>query len=157
MVLQYEKLTSRVIAAAIEVHRRLDPGFIESIYEHALAVELHKRGLKVEEQVEVPIEYEGVEVGRHRLDLLVEGTIVVELKAIKNLDNIHFAIVKSYLRAIGKEHGLLLNFAKPRKLEFFLGSWLPHSFKGLRVTWVTQGWIYPYTITNYPHQAAKDL
>ena len=113
MVLQYEKLTSRVVAAAIEVHRRLDPGFIESIYEHALVVELHKRGLKVEEQVEVPIEYEGVEVGRHRLDLLVEGTIVVELKAIKNLDNIHFAIVKSYLRAVGKEHGLLLNFAKP--------------------------------------------
>ncbi len=115
MVLQYEELTSRVIAAAIEVHRCLGPGFIESIYEHALVVELHKRGLKVEEQVEVPIEieYEGVEVGRHRLDLLVEGTIVVELKAIKNLDNIHFAIVKSYLRAVGKEHGLLLNFAKP--------------------------------------------
>ena len=113
MVLQYEELTSRVIAAAIEVHRRLGPGFIESIYEHALVVELHKRGLKVEEQVEVPIEYEGVEVGRHRLDLLVEGTIVVELKAIKNLDNVHFAIVKSYLRAVGKEHGLLLNFAKP--------------------------------------------
>lgn len=113
MVLQYEELTSRVIAAAIEVHRRLGPGFIESIYEHALVVELHKRGLKVEEQVEVPIEYEGVEVGRHRLDLLVEGTIVVELKAIKNLDNIHFAIVKSYLRAVGKKHGLLLNFAKP--------------------------------------------
>lgn len=113
MVLQYEELASRVIAAAIEVHRRLGPGFIESIYEHALVVELHKRGLKVEEQVEVPIEYEGVEVGRHRLDLLVEGTIVVELKAIKNLDNIHFAIVKSYLRAVGKEHGLLLNFAKP--------------------------------------------
>jgi len=113
MVLQYEELTSRVIAAAIEVHRRLGPGFIESIYEHALIVELHKRGLKVEEQVEVPIEYEGVEVGRHRLDLLVEGTIVVELKAIKNLDNVHFAIVKSYLRAVGKEHGLLLNFAKP--------------------------------------------
>ena len=113
MALEYEELTSRVIAAAIEVHRRLGPGFIESIYEHALVVELHKRGLKVEEQVEVPIEYEGVEVGRHRLDLLVEGTIVVELKAIKNLDNIHFAIVKSYLRAVGKEHGLLLNFAKP--------------------------------------------
>ena len=112
MALEYKELTSRIIAAAIEVHRLLGPGFIESIYEHALVVELHKRGLKVEEQIEIPIEYEGVEVGRHRLDLLVEGTIVVELKAIKNLDNIHFAIVKSYLRAIGKEHGLLLNFAK---------------------------------------------
>jgi GxxExxY protein len=113
MVLQYAELTARIIAAAIEVHRQLGPGFIESIYEHALVVELHKRGLKVEEQVKVLIEYEGVEVGRHQLDLLVEGTIVVELKAIKNLDNIHFAIVKSYLRAVGKEHGLLLNFAKP--------------------------------------------
>ena len=71
------------------------------------------RGLKVEQQVEVPVEYEGVEVGRHRLDLLVEETIVVELKAIKNLEAVHFAIVKSYLRAVGKEHGLLLNFAKP--------------------------------------------
>jgi GxxExxY protein len=113
MALEYEELTSRIIAAAIEVHRRLGPGFIESIYEHALVVELYKRKLKVEEQIEVPIEYEGVEVGRHRLDLLVEGTIVVELKAIKNLDDVHFAIVKSYLRAVGKEHGLLLNFAKP--------------------------------------------
>ena len=73
---------------------------------------MQKRGLKVEQQVEVAIEYDGVEVGRHRLDLLVEDTIVVELKAIKNLEDIHFAIVKSYLRSVGKEHGLLLNFAK---------------------------------------------
>ena len=113
MTLEHGGLTSKVIAAAIEVHRRLGPGFLESIYENALVVELRNRGLKVEQQVEVPVEYEGVEVGRHRLDLLIEGTIVVELKAIKNLDNVHFAIVKSYLRAIGKEHGLLLNFAKP--------------------------------------------
>jgi len=113
MTLEHGELTSRVIAAAIEVHRQLGPGFIESIYEHALVVELRKRGLKVEQQVEVPVEYEGVEVGRHRLDLLVAEMIVVELKAIKNLENVHFAIVKSYLRAIGREHGLLLNFAKP--------------------------------------------
>ena len=113
MRLEHEELTSKVIAAAIEVHRRLGPGFIESIYENALVVELRNRGLRVEQQVEVPVEYEGVEVGRHRLDLFVEGTIVVELKAIKNLENVHFAIAKSYLRAVGKEHGLLLNFAKP--------------------------------------------
>jgi len=113
MRLEYGELTSRVIAAAIEVHRRLGPGFLESIYENALVVELRKQGLKAEQQVEVTIEYDGVEVGQHRLDLLVEGTIVVELKAIKNLENVHFAIVRSYLRAIGKEHGLLLNFTKP--------------------------------------------
>ncbi len=73
---------------------------------------MRKRGLKVEPQVEIAIIYDGLEVGKHRLDLLVEDTIVVELKAIKNLEDIHFAIVKSYLKATGKEHGLLLNFAK---------------------------------------------
>lgn len=81
-------------------------------YENALVIELRKRGLKVEQQVEVAIIYDEVEVGKHRLDLLVEDTIVVELKAIKDLEDIHFAIVKSYLKATGKEHGLLLNFAK---------------------------------------------
>ena len=112
MKLEHEDLTEKIIKAAIDVHRRLGPGFLEAIYENALIIELQKRGLKVEQQVEVAIEYDGVEVGRHRLDLLVEDTIVVELKAIKNLEDIHFAIVKSYLRSVGKEHGLLLNFAK---------------------------------------------
>jgi len=112
VTLAHAELTSKIIGAAIDVHRYLGPGFIESIYEHALAIELRRRGLKVEEQVEVPVTYRGIEVGLHRLDLLVEGTIVVELKAVKNLENVHFAVVKSYLRATGKEHGLLLNFAK---------------------------------------------
>ena len=112
MKLEHEDLTEKIIKAAIDVHRRLGPGFLEAIYENALIIELQKRGLKVEQQVEVAIEYDGVEVGRHRLDLLVEDTIVVELKAIKNLEDIHFAIVKSYLRSVGKEHGLLLNFTK---------------------------------------------
>jgi len=113
MALEHRGLTSKIIAAAIEVHYRLGPGFIESIYESALVLELRKQGLEVEQQVDVPVEYDGVVVGRHRLDLLVEGTIVVELKAIQNLENVHFAVVKSYLRAIGKERGMLLNFAKP--------------------------------------------
>jgi len=113
MTLEYGELTSKVIAAAIKVHRRLGPGFLESIYENALVVELRKRGLNVEQQVDVTITYDGIEVGQHRLDLLVERIIVVELKAIKNLENIHFAIVKSYLKATGNEHGLLVNFAKP--------------------------------------------
>ena len=113
MTLKHKGLTSKIIAAAIEVHRRLGPGFIESIYENALVLELRKRGLEVEQQVDVLVEYDGVEVGRHRLDLLVEKMLVVELKAIQNLENVHFAVVKSYLRAIGKKHGMLLNFAKP--------------------------------------------
>jgi GxxExxY protein len=58
------------------------------------------------------MKYDGVEVGRHRLDLIVADTIVVELKAVKNIEDIHFAIVKSYLKALGKEHGLIINFSK---------------------------------------------
>ena len=115
-MLAHEELTGEIIGAAIEVHRSLGPGFVESIYENALAIELRKRGLPFERQTEISVVYDGEEVGKHRLDMLVGGRIVVELKAIKALQDIHFAIVRSYLRAVGCEHGLLLNFAKV-KLE----------------------------------------
>jgi GxxExxY protein len=111
VALEHGQLTERIIGAAIEVHRRLGPGFLESVYENALLIELRKRGLRTEQQVEVVIQYDGNEVGRHRLDLFVEDTIVVELKAIKAFEDIHFAIVRPYLRAVGREHGLLINFA----------------------------------------------
>jgi GxxExxY protein len=113
MALEFEDLTERIIGAAIEVHRRLGPGFLESIYEKALLIELRKRGVSVVSQLEISVLYEGAEVGLHRLDLVVEDAVVVELKAIKNLEDVHFAIVRSYLRAAGKKHALLLNFAKP--------------------------------------------
>jgi GxxExxY protein len=112
MALEHEALTERIIGAAIEVHRRLGPGFLESVYEKALIIELKKRGLSVQYQVDVVISYDGQDVGRHRLDLLVEDTIVVDNKAIKNLEDIHFAIVRSHQKAVGRQHGLLLNFAK---------------------------------------------
>ena len=112
MALEYEALTEKIIGAAIEVHRRLGPGFLESVYEKALIIEFRKRGLAVQDQMEILIRYDGEEVGRHRLDFFVEETIVVELKAIKNLEDIHFAVVRSYLRAVNRKHGLLLNFAK---------------------------------------------
>ena len=113
MALESEELTGKIIGAAIEVHRQLGPGFIESIYENALVYELRKRGLKVEQQLETPVFYDGdVEVGKHRLDLLVEGEIVIDLKAVSELHDVHFAIVKSQLRAVKRKHGLLLNFAK---------------------------------------------
>jgi GxxExxY protein len=113
MSLEHEELTEKIIGAAIEVHRRLGPGFLESIYEKALIIELRKRGLAVESQQELIVEYDGIEVGQHQLDLFVENTIIVELKAIKNIEDVHFAIVRSYLRAAGRKHGLILNFAKP--------------------------------------------
>jgi GxxExxY protein len=111
--LEHEKLTEQIIGCAIEVHKRLGPGFLESIYENAFVIELGKRNLQVERQREVIVKYDGFEVGKHRLDLIVGDTIVVELKATKNIQDIHFAIVKYYLKALGKEHGLLINFSKP--------------------------------------------
>ena len=91
----------------------MGPGFLESIYENAFILELEKQNLHVDWQQEVIVKYDGIEVGRHRLDLIVNDTIVVELKAVKNVEDVHFAIVKSYLKALGKEHGLIINFSKP--------------------------------------------
>ena len=109
--LAHEELTGRIIVCALEVHKALGPGFLESIYEAAMLVELKRAGLKVESQKRLPILYREILVGEHRLDLLVEDKIVVELKAISELEDIHFAIVRSYLKAVGLEHGLLFNFA----------------------------------------------
>lgn len=112
MKLEYEDLTRKIIASAIEVQKQLGPGFLESIYENAMLLQLRKAGFTVDHQLDPPVYFDGVEVGRHRLDLLVENTIVVELKAIKNVEDIHLAVVRSYLKAARKQHGLLINFAK---------------------------------------------
>jgi GxxExxY protein len=111
MKLELEALTERVIGAAIAVHRELGPGFLESIYENALRIQLTEIGIEAEFQKEIPIHYHGVLVGTHRLDALAAGELVVELKAIKALEDIHFAQVRSYLRASRLKHGLLFNFA----------------------------------------------
>jgi GxxExxY protein len=104
-------LTKQIISAAITVHRELGPGFIESIYEEALCVELDYLGIQYERQKTVNIFYREKSIGEHRIDLLVEGTVVVELKAIKKLEDIHFSIVRSYMKAIKVETGLIFNFA----------------------------------------------
>ena len=110
---QFEELSSRIIGAAIEVHRELGPGFLEAIYEEALKVELSEQSMRYDSQKEIKIEYLGVEIGVHRFDLLIEKKIIVELKAVKELTDIHFAQLRSYLKAAGLKVGLLLNFAKP--------------------------------------------
>ena len=104
-------ITNQVIGAAIQVHKALGPGFLEAIYEEALAVEFSHLGLHCERQKTVPIEYRGKLIGEHRLDFLVEGKVIVELKAIQAVEDIHFAIVRSYLKATGLQSALLLNFA----------------------------------------------
>lgn len=110
---EFEVLSGKVIEAAIDVHRQLGPGFLESIYENAMKVALRKRGILFEFQKEVFVFYDGQEVGVHRLDLIVQGEIVVELKAIRALEDVHFAQVRSYLKATGLHVGLLLNFNAP--------------------------------------------
>lgn len=110
---EFEVLSGQILEAAIHVHRQLGPGFLESIYENAMKVALRKREILFEVQKDVPVFYEGEEVGLHRLDLLVCGQIIVELKAIKALEDIHFAQVRSYLKATGVHVGLLLNFNAP--------------------------------------------
>jgi GxxExxY protein len=112
----FEDLSRKIIGAAIEVHAALGPGFLETIYEEAFKLELTEHSLNYECQKEIKIEYLGVQIGTHRLDLVVEDSMVVELKAVKELNEIHFAQLLSYLKATGLKVGLLLNFAKP-KLE----------------------------------------
>jgi len=107
---RFDERSGDVIAAAIEVHKRLGPGFLESVYEQALKKELVTRQISHEAQKPVQIWYDGEVVGNHVLDLMVEGYIVVELKAVKALEDIHFAQLRSYLRATGAKVGLLLNF-----------------------------------------------
>jgi len=106
-------LSDRIIGAAIEVHRRLGPGFLESIYENALAIELTKRGIKFERQKTLRLTYDGQPIGEHRLDMLAEAAMVIELKTVKAFEDIHFATTRSYLHALSLEHGLLFNFNAP--------------------------------------------
>jgi GxxExxY protein len=109
--LRSKEITARIIAAAIRVHRALGPGFLESVYEEALAVEFALCGIQFVRQKPIILFYKDHQIGEHRLDFLVEEKIVVELKAISALDDIHFAIGRSYLKATNLEDGLLLNFA----------------------------------------------
>jgi GxxExxY protein len=103
-------LARRVIGAAIEVHRVLGPGYLESVYEGALAVELEHLGIECERQATISVLYRGKPVGVARLDLLVAGRLVIELKAVDAILPIHQAQLVSYLRATGNPLGLLINF-----------------------------------------------
>ena len=104
---------SKVIDAAVEVHKILGPGFLESVYERALCVELGLRNVRYRRQVPVAVGYKGHHVGESCLDLLVADRLVVELKAIEALAPIHWVQVRSYLKATGCVLGLLINFNVP--------------------------------------------
>jgi len=109
--LRNSEITNSIIAAAIRVHRALGPGFLESVYEEALTVEFALCGLRFVRQKPAPLFYKDHQVGEHRPDFVIDERIVVELKAVSTLEDIHFAIGRSYLKATNLEDGLLLNFA----------------------------------------------
>jgi GxxExxY protein len=114
MEIHNKALTDRIIAGAIRVHKELGPGFLESMYEEALAIELAAAGIIFERQKLLPVFYREHLIGEHRLDFLVEQKVILELKAISGLEDIHFAIVRSYLKAANLDDALLLNFASTR-------------------------------------------
>jgi GxxExxY protein len=108
----FEPLSDKVLGAAIEVHKRLGPGFREDLYANALCIELEKRRLRYGREVQVAVHYDGVAVGDHELDLVVEDAIIVELKAVSMLLQVHQAQLMAYLRATNLRVGLLLNFGE---------------------------------------------
>jgi GxxExxY protein len=110
------ELTEKVIRCASTVSTMLGCGFLEKVYENALAHELRKAGVQVQQQHGITVYYDGVAVGEYAADLLVEGVLLVELKAAKELDDIHLAQCLNYLRATKLRLCLLMNFGKP-KLE----------------------------------------
>lgn len=109
--MQYEDLTSIIIGCAIEVHKELGPGLLESAYEECLAYELVKRGLKVERQKPVPVVYKEIKLEcGYRIDILVEDKVVLELKTVDEFNPVHEAQILTYLKFSEKKVGLLINF-----------------------------------------------
>jgi GxxExxY protein len=107
-----DDLIYRVIGCMIEVHKELGPGFLESAYRRAIAIELEEQGIPFESEKKIQLRYKDKRIGIHRLDLLVAGELVVELKTVETLHKKHYAQVRSYLKAIQKSVGLLVNFAE---------------------------------------------
>lgn len=114
---KYSELTGKIIGCAMKVHSTLGNGFQEVIYQRCLAIEMEKQGLGYARELEMTIHYEGIDVGTRRVDFLVEDKIMVELKALTKLEDVHLAQALNYLEAYKLETGLLINFGS-KSLEF---------------------------------------
>src|SRR5262245_47556003 len=108
-----DQLTAKIIECVIQVHQTLGPGFSERVYRNSLVIEMASRRIPVDSETEIAIHYEGHFVGKHRLDLLVDSQIVMELKTVESLTKAHYAQLRSCLKASGKRVGLLVNFSTP--------------------------------------------
>ena len=107
---QDDPLTRRIIACAIEVHKKLGPGLLEKLYKEAMMIELELNGLKVQKNVQTPVEYKGRPIGDYYIDLLVEDSVILELKSVERHDPVFESQILSYMRLTGKKVGLLINF-----------------------------------------------
>jgi GxxExxY protein len=116
--MEINDLTKTIIGAAIEVHRTLGPGLLESTYEACLFYELEQMGIFVERQVELPVKYKNVrvEIG-YRIDLLVENQVIIEVKSVKELLPVHLAQMITYLKISNKSKGLLMNFNEAKLID----------------------------------------
>ena len=116
--MEINDLTKTIIGAAIEVHRTLGPGLLESTYEACLFYELEQMGLFVERQVELPVKYKNIrmEIG-YKIDLLVENQVIIEVKSVKELLPVHMAQMIAYLKISNKSKGLLMNFNEAKLIE----------------------------------------
>jgi len=107
---KYQELTHNIIGAAMEVHRYLGNGFQEIVYQRALAIELNLRNIHFEREKEMPLKYKGYDIGTRRVDFFIEEKIMLEIKAVIRLEDVHLAQAINYLEAYGMEIGLLINF-----------------------------------------------
>jgi GxxExxY protein len=114
---KYSDITGKIIGCAMEVHRYLGNGFQEVIYQRALSLEMQQQGLSFSREQEMKIHYKGAEIGTRRVDFFVEEKVMVEIKAIIQLEDVHLAQAINYLEAYGLEIGLLINFGS-RSLQF---------------------------------------
>ena len=109
---KHNEITEKIIGAAYKVHNTLGSGFLEKVYQNSLAIELRALGFSVEAEKPMKVYYRGEVVGNYVADIIVDGTVLLEIKAIKELSGIHEAQILNYLKATGIEVGLLINFGK---------------------------------------------
>ena len=114
---KYSELTSKIIGCAMEVHNQLGNGFQEVVYQRALSIEMNLQNIPHEREKEMPLEYKNHDIGTRRVDFFVDGKVMVEIKALKELEDVHLAQAINYLEAYKMEIGLLINFGNTR-LQF---------------------------------------
>ncbi len=107
---KYSELTGKIIGCAMEVHKYLGNGFQEVVYQRAMSIELNMQGIAHVREQEMPLQYKGFDIGTRRVDFFIEDKIMLEIKAVKELEDVHLAQAINYLEAYGMEIGLLINF-----------------------------------------------